>query len=82
MLNSFEFFVVNFSLLFGLLASILMCFMIHRIFNFLNFSQIINLNLLKSSDTNFFIRSQNFTTQQNTAGVVKVWSKAKSNGLK
>jgi len=72
LLNSFEFFIVNFSLLFGLLSAILLCFMIHRVFNILNFSQITNLNILKYTDTNFFIKSQNFITQQNTAGVVKV----------
>lgn len=77
-LNSFEFFIVNFSLLFGLLSAILLCFMVHRIFNILNFSQIMNLDLLKASDTSFFIKSQNFISQQNTAGAVKVWSKTPS----
>ena len=76
-LNSFEFFVVNFSLLFGLLASILLCFIIHRVFNYLNYSQIVNINILSSIDTNFFIKSQNFITQQNTPGVVKVWAKSR-----
>ena len=82
LLNSFEFFIVNFSLLFGLLSSILMCFMLHRIFNFLNFSQIINLNILNSIDSNFFIKSQNFITQQNTTGVVKTWARSKYNYIK
>ena len=78
LLNGFEFFVVNFSLFFGLIASILMCFMIHRIFNFLNYSQIINSNVLKSADSGFFIRNQNFVTQQNTSATVRVWAKAKT----
>jgi hypothetical protein len=77
LLNSFEFFVVNFSLLFGLLSSIILYFMIHRVFNILNFSQIINIDILRNIDTNFFIRSQNFITQQNTHGVVKTWAKNK-----
>jgi hypothetical protein len=81
LLNSFEFFIVNFSLFFGLVASILMCFMIHRIFNFLNFSQIININSLSSIDSSFFIRNQNFITQQNTFGAVRVWSKSKATHL-
>lgn len=72
LLNGFEFFIVNFSLFFGLIASILMCFMIQRIFAFLNFSQIINMNILTKADTGFFIRNQNFVTQQNTAGAVRV----------
>lgn len=66
LLNSFEFFVVNFSLLFGLFSAIFLCFIIHRVFNFMNFSQVNSYNLLKSSDSNFFIRNQNYTTQQNT----------------
>ena len=78
LLNSFEFFIVNFSLFFGLITSILMCFMIQRIFSFLNFSQSINMNLLSAADTGFFIRNQNFITQQNTPGVTRVWAKTKS----
>jgi len=78
LLNSFEFFIVNFSLFFGLVAAIVMCFMIQRIFAFLNFSQAINADLLRRADTGFFIRTQNFTTQQNTSGVVRVWTKTKS----
>jgi hypothetical protein len=81
-LNSFEFFTVNFSLLFGLLASILMCFMIHRVFNILNFSQISNMDVLRSLDSGFFIKSQNFITQQNTPGILKVWAKSKSVGIR
>jgi hypothetical protein len=72
LLNGFEFFVVNFSLFFGLIASILMCFMIQRIFNFLNYSQIVNSKVLSAADSGFFIRNQNFITQQNTTAVVRV----------
>ena len=71
LLISFEFFVVNFSLFFGLIASILMTFIIQRIFAFLNYSQIINMNLLDNADSGFFIRSQNFITQQNTTAGVR-----------
>jgi hypothetical protein len=72
LLNSFEFFIINFSLFFGILAAILMCFMIHRVFNFLNYSQIININILNSIDMGFFIRNQNFMTQQQMSGGVRV----------
>ena len=78
LLNSFEFFLVNFSLLFGLISSILLIFSIHRIFNFLNFSQILEINSLKHINSNFFIKSQNFITQRNMPGVVKTWVKNKS----
>jgi hypothetical protein len=75
LLNSFEFFVVNFSLLFGLFSAIFLCFIIHRVFNFMNFSQVNSYNLLKSSDSNFFIRNQNYTTQQNTPTSTRIWSR-------
>ena len=62
--------MVNFSLFFGLIASIVLIFIIQRIFAFLNYGQVINMGLLLNADSGFFIRSQNFITQQNsTAGV-------------
>lgn len=70
--NSFEFFLINFSLFFGLISSILLCFIIHRVFNFLNFSQIIDINLLKSSESGFFIRNQNYINQQSMPSVVRL----------
>lgn len=76
-LNGFEFFVVNFSLLFGLLAAILICFLIQRVFNFLNYSQIINYRLLHLNTSGFIIRNQNFTTQQSMFSTVNQWSKTK-----
>ena len=77
-LNGFEFFIVNFSLLFGLLAAILICFLIQRVFNYLNYSQIINYRLLHSNTSGFIIRNQNFTTQQSMFSSIKQWSKTKS----
>lgn len=78
-LNSFEFYLINFSLLFGLLSSILMYFMIQKIFNILNFSQIKDLNLLEKINSSFFIRTQNFVKQQNTNATVRVWIKSSAN---
>jgi hypothetical protein len=77
LLNSFEFFIVNFSLFFGLVASILMCFMIQRIFAFLNFTQVINMGLLSKADTGFFVRCQNMESQQRTSASVRTWAKSK-----
>jgi len=77
LLNTFEFFLVNFSLLFGLFASIFLCFIIHRIFNFLNYSQIININILNTVDSGYFIRVQDVSTQQNMRSSIKVWNKIK-----
>jgi len=76
-LNAFEFYVVNFSLFFGIIASILLCFSIHKIFNFLNYSQIINVNSLNSVDNGFFIRNKSTLTQENVFPGVTVWSKNK-----
>jgi len=74
--NSFEFFLINFSLFFGLITSIIMCFLIQRVFNFLNLTQILNSKLLDSIDSGFFIRNQNFITQQNKSAVVRIWLKS------
>lgn len=70
--NSFEFFLINFSLFFGLVTSILLCFSIHRIFNFLNYSQVKDYGLLQKLNSSFFIRNQNFVTQSNTPIVTKL----------
>lgn len=73
--NSFEFFSINFSLFFGLIAAILFYFLIQRVFNFINFSQISDANSLKSVESSFFIRNQNYTLQQSTPQAVRVWTK-------
>lgn len=79
--NSFEFFLINLLLFYGIISSILMCFLIKRIFSFLNFSQILNYNLLNQTSALFFIRSQNFLKQQSTSGVSRVWLKKKNTQL-
>lgn len=77
-LNSFEFFIINFSLFFGLITAILLFFMIQRIFNFLNYSQIKNTPMLSKLNSSFFIRNQNFITQSNTPIVTKTWSRKRN----
>ena len=76
-LNTFEFYIVNFSLFYGLVASIILCFLIQRVFSYLNYSQIINIEVLKKTQGGFFIRNQNFMTQQNTSATVRSWVKSK-----
>ena len=71
LVNGFEFFLINFSLFFGLITAILLCFIIHRTFNFLNYSQIKNAKVLSKLNSGFFIRNQNFITQSNTPIVTK-----------
>jgi len=78
LINGFEFFLINFSLFFGLITAILLCFMIHRIFNFLNYAQIKNIKLLHHLDSGFFIRNQNFVSQSNAPIVTKTWTRKKN----
>ena len=76
-LNTWEFFIINFHLFFGLITAIILFFTIHKVFNFLNFSQINDLKILKNLDSNFFIRNQNFTNQINTPGLTSIWGKTR-----
>ena len=78
LLNGFEFFLINFSLFYGLVTAIILCFLIHRVFNFLNYSQITKLKLLNKVDSAFFIRNQNFVTQSNAPIVTRNWFRKKS----
>lgn len=75
--NSFEFFLINFVLFYGLFTSINFCFLLKKLFIFLNFSQIKNLNILNVVNSVFFIRNQNFLAQQNTSTGTRVWQKKK-----
>jgi hypothetical protein len=75
--NSFEFFLINFVLFYGIISSILACFLIKRIFSFLNVSQYINYNLLFQTNATYFIRNQNFLKQQATSTGTRVWIKKK-----
>jgi len=75
LLNNYEFFIVNFSLFFGLMTAILLIFLIHRIFNFLNYSEINYIESLNFLNNNFFIRNQNYIKQQNLFMATRVWTK-------
>lgn len=75
--NSFNFFIINFMLFYGIFGSIILCFLIKRVFVFLNLSQFKNINILNEINTTFFIRNQNFIKQQNTSTGSRVWMKKK-----
>jgi hypothetical protein len=75
--NSFEFFLINFMLLYGILASIILSFLVKRVFIFLNLSQLLNMNFLQLVNTSYFIRNQNFIKQQATSTGTRVWLKKK-----
>lgn len=73
--NSFEFFIINFMLLYGIFTAILLSFLIKKIFGTLSISQFKSYPLLKSIESVFFIRNQNFIKQQNTSTGSRVWVK-------
>jgi len=79
--DSFEFYLINFMLLFGIISSILLCFLIKRIFMFLNLSQVYNLEFLTQINATYFIRNQNFLKQQATSTGTRVWLKKKHTKL-
>jgi len=79
--NSFEFFLINFMLLYGIIASILMCFLVKRVFGFMNAHQLIRYDFLNTVNSAYFIRNQNFIKQQATSTGTRVWMKKKHNKL-
>ena len=76
-LNTWEFFIINFHLLFGLISAIILFFLLHRVFNFLNYSQLVNFSIVSNLDSNFFIKSQSLLNQTSTRGFTSVWVKPK-----
>lgn len=79
--NSFEFFLINFFLLYGIITSILASFLIKRIFNLLNVSQILTKNFFSRTNSTYFIRSQDYLKQQSTSAGTRVWLKQKNSRL-
>ena len=76
--NSLEFFLINFVLFYGIVSSILLSFLIKRIFSFLNFSQFFNYKMLSQVNATYFIRNQDFLKQQATSTGTRVWLKKKN----
>lgn len=79
--NSFEFFLINFFLLYGVIASILMSFLVKRIFNILNFSQVVNSDFIHQARATYFIRSQDYIKQQSMSAGTRIWLKQKNTKL-
>lgn len=70
--NSIGFFIINFMIFYGIFGAITLSFLIKRVFSFLTFSQIKNFDILRSTNSIFFIRNQNFIKQQNTSAGARV----------
>ena len=79
--NSFEFFLINFFLLYGIIASILLSFLVKRIFNFMNLSQFQDTSFLHKAHATFFIRNQDYLKQQLTSAGTRIWVKKKNTRL-
>ena len=77
--NSFEFFLINFFLLYGIIASILATFLVKRIFNLLNFTHLQTTSFFYRTNATYFVRTQDYLKQQNTSAGVRVWLKKKQN---
>ena len=76
--NSFEFFLINFFLLYGIIASILASFLIKRIFSLLNYHQLMFENFFSKANSTYFVRTQDYLKQQNTSTGSRVWLKKKN----
>ena len=79
--NSFEFFLINFFLLYGVIASILLSFLVKRIFNYMNFSQFETTNFLHKANSTFFIRNQDYLKQQAVSAGTRIWNKKKNTNM-
>lgn len=76
--NSFEFFLINFLVFYGVVASIFLIFMVKKIFA-LKINKEIKLNaFFNNMNVFFFIKNQNFLVQQNTLAGIKIWQKHKN----
>lgn len=75
--NSFEFFLINFFLLYGIIASILLSFSVKRFFNLMNYHQLSHTKHLDKPRSTFFIRSQDYLKQQSVSAGTRVWLKKK-----
>lgn len=73
--NSFEFFLINFLLFFGILLTILLTFFIQKQTNILITDQLLHKPFLKQMNSTFFIRNQNLMTQQNASTGSRLWKK-------
>jgi len=79
--NSFEFFLINFVLFYGIIGAILLTFLIKRIFTFTNHNQLLHWNSLNKLKSTYFIRNQNYLKQSGTSTGTRVWLKKKHTKL-
>lgn len=69
-----QFFIINFVLFYGIIASILFTFLAKKVFTLLSFLQILFLPNLSTMGAVYFIRLQDFIAQQLTSSGIRDWS--------
>ena len=79
--NSFEFFLINFFLLYGIVASILLSFLVKRVFNLLNHSEFTKTLFTDRTNSTYFVRTQDYLKQQRMSAGSRVWLKKKHTTL-
>ena len=79
--NSFEFFLINFFLLYGIITSVLATFLIKRIFSLMSYAQIMDQPILTHAADTYFIRNQDYLKQQATSTGSRVWTKRKDSNI-
>jgi hypothetical protein len=80
--DSFEFFLINFFVLYNIFNSIVTLFLNKRISVLINTPYFLNLNFLSKVESFFFLRYQNVFKQKNTSPGSQVWFKNKSYNVK
>jgi hypothetical protein len=70
--NSWEFFIINFVLFYGILSAILLSFFIKKCFNIMNLEQFLSFNLFTKTEITFFIRNQDFSKQHYSTSGTRV----------
>lgn len=79
--NSFEFVIINFMLLYGIITAVLLTFLIQKTFNFLSNAMSSNVPLETSLSAGFFIRTQNLSLQQQMSTGTRVWIKKRNDKI-
>jgi hypothetical protein len=76
--NSFEFVLINFMLLYGILTAITLAFGLKRLFSRWHAESFMRDESFRRTDATFLIRTQNLITQQQQTTDTRVWKKQRN----
>jgi hypothetical protein len=76
--NSFEFYLISFLGLYGIIACVLLTMVIKRSIHYFSKNLYDSLEFTKRPHSSVFIRNQNFLKQRNTTAGSRVWHKKRS----